>query len=79
MHDYNELLIEHRCVLIDVIFLKSSIKEIKKMNNDKVGAGLQYSDSYVQFSAILKINFENAYRIVQGTLHALSEYVKVVE
>ncbi|HXX97328.1 MAG TPA: hypothetical protein VEL11_09460 [Candidatus Bathyarchaeia archaeon] len=31
-HDYNESLIERGRVLIDVSFLKSSNKEIKKMN-----------------------------------------------
>jgi hypothetical protein len=41
--------------LIDVSFLKSSNKEIKKMNIGKVGAPFQYSDSYVRFLAFLKI------------------------
>jgi hypothetical protein len=36
-HDYNESLIERGSVLIDVSFLKSSNKEIKKMNIGKVG------------------------------------------
>ena len=31
-HDYNESLIERGRVLIDVSFIKSSNKEIKKMN-----------------------------------------------
>jgi hypothetical protein len=35
-HDYNESLIERGRVLIDVSFLKSSNKEIKKMNIGKV-------------------------------------------
>jgi hypothetical protein len=48
-HDYNESLIERGRVLIDVSFIKSSNKEIKKMNIDKVGAPFQYSDSYVQW------------------------------
>jgi hypothetical protein len=48
-HDYNESLIERGRVLIDVSFLKSSNKEIKKMNIGKVGAPFQYSDSYVRF------------------------------
>ena len=37
-HDYNESLVERGRVLIDVSFLKASNKEIKKMNNGKVGA-----------------------------------------
>jgi hypothetical protein len=52
-HDYNESLIERG--LIDVFFLKSFNTEIKKMNNGKVGAPLQYSDSYVQFLVFLRL------------------------
>src|SRR5712691_7854356 len=78
-HDYNESLIERGRVLIDVSFLKSSNKEIKKMNNGKVGAQFQYSDSYVQFLAFLKIGFKIPYRMVQGIVRGLSEYVKIVE
>ena len=59
-------------------FLKSSNKEIKKMNNGKVGAPFQYSDSYVQFLAFLKIGFKIPYRMVQGIVRGLSEYVKTV-
>lgn len=66
-------------MLIDVSFLKSSNKEIKKMNIGKVGAPFQYSDSYVQFLAFLKIGFKIPYRMVQGIVRGLSEYVRIVE
>jgi hypothetical protein len=72
-------LIERGRVLIDVSFLKSSNKEIKKMNNGKVGAPFRYSDSYVQFLAFLKIGFKILYRMVQGILRGLSDYVKFDE
>lgn len=78
-HDYNESLIERGRVLIDVSFLKSSNKEIKKMNIGKVGAPFQYSDSYVWFLAFLKIGFKIPYRMVQGIVRGLAEYVKIVE
>ena len=78
-HDYNESLIERGRVLIDVSFLKSSNKEIKKMNIGKVGAPFQYSDSYVRFLAFLKIGFKISYRMVQGIVRGLAEYVKIVE
>ena len=78
-HDYNESLIERGRVLIDVSFLKSSNKEIKKMNNGKVGAPFQYSDSYVQFLAFLKIGFKIPYRMVQGIVRGLSDYVRIEE
>jgi hypothetical protein len=66
-------------VLIDVSFLKSSNKEIKKMNIGKVGAPFQYFDSYVRFLAFLKIGFKIPYRMVQGIVRGLSEYVRIVE
>jgi hypothetical protein len=51
-HDYNESSIERGRVLIDVgCFLKSGDVEIKKMNEGKVGAPFQYSDSYIHFLA----------------------------
>jgi hypothetical protein len=78
-HDYNESLIERGRVLIDVSFLKSSNKEIKKMNIGKVGAPFQYSDSYVHFLAFLKIGFKIPYRMVQGIVRGLSEYVRIFE
>jgi hypothetical protein len=78
-HDYNESLIERGRVLIDVSFLKSSNKEIKKMNIGKVGAPFQYSDSYVRFLAFLKIGLRIPYRMVQGIVRGLAEYVKIVE
>ena len=77
--DYNESLIERGRVFIDVSFLKSSNKEIKKMNNGKVGAPFQYSDRYVQFLAFLKIGFKIPYRMVQGIVRGLSGYEKIVE
>jgi Transposase DDE domain len=78
-HDYSESLIERGRILIDVSFLKSSNKEIKKMNKGKVGAPFQYSDSYVEFLAFLKIGFKNPYRMVQGIVRGLAEYAKIVE
>ena len=78
-HDYNDSLIERGRILIDVSFLKSSNKEIKKMNKGKAGAPFQYSDSYVQFLAFLKIGFKIPYRMVQGIVRGLAEYLKIVE
>jgi hypothetical protein len=37
-HDYNESLVDGSRVLIDISFLKSSNREIKNMNEGKVGA-----------------------------------------
>jgi DDE family transposase len=78
-HDYNESLVERGRVLIDVSFLKSANDEIKKMNKGKVGAPFQYSDSYIEFVAFLKVGFKIPYRTVQGIVRGLSEYVRIEE
>ena len=72
-------LIERGRVLIDLDFIKSSNKEIKNMNKDKVGAPFQYSDNYIQFLAFLKFGFKIPYRTVQGIVRGLSEYVRRIE
>jgi Transposase DDE domain len=49
------------------------------MNKAEVGAQFQYSDSYIQFLAFLKIGLKIPYRTVQGIVHGLSDYVRIVE
>src|SRR5438128_8453426 len=78
-HDYNESLIERGRILIDIGFLKSCNKEIKKINEGKVGAPFEYSDTYIQFLAFLKIGFKISYRTVQGIVRGLSDYIRIEE
>ncbi|MGB7638555.1 MAG: IS5 family transposase [Nitrososphaeraceae archaeon] len=78
-HDYNESLIERGRILMDISFLGSSKKEIKNMNKGKVGAAFEYSHTYIQFLAFLKIGFKIAYRTVQGIIRGLSDYIKIQE
>ena len=78
-HDYNETLIERGLVLIDLHFIRSSNKEIKNMNKDKVIALFQYSDNYIQLLAFLNIGFTILYLTVQGILHGLSNYIRIEE
>lgn len=78
-HDYNESLIERGRILMDISFLRSSNKEIRKMNEGKVGAPFEYSHSYIQFLAFLKIGFKIAYRTIQGILRGLSYYIRIEE
>ena len=78
-HDYNESLIEHGRILMDISFLRSYKKEIKNMNKGKVGAAFEYSYTYIQFLAFLKIGFKIAYRTVQGIIRGLSDYIKIEE
>jgi hypothetical protein len=78
-HDYDESLIERGRVLMDIGFLRSWNKEIKKMNKGKVGASFEYSHSYIHFLAFLKIGFKIAYRTVQGIIRGLADYLKIEE
>jgi hypothetical protein len=78
-HDYNESLIERGRILMDISFLGSYKKEIKNMNKGKVGAAFEYSHTYIQFLAFLKIGFKIAYRTVQGIIRGLSDYIKIEE
>jgi Transposase DDE domain len=78
-HDYNESLIERGRVLMDIGFLKSQNKEIRKMNDGKIGAPFEYSHTYIQFLAFLKIGFKISYRTVQGIVRGLSDYIRIEE
>jgi hypothetical protein len=64
---------------MDIGFLRSWNKEIKKMNKGKVGAPFEYSHSYIHFLAFLKIGFKIAYRTVQGIIRGLADYLKIEE
>ena len=78
-HDYNESLIERGRILMDISFLGSSKREIKNMNKGKVGAPFEYSHTYIQFLAFLKIGFKISYRTVQGIIRGLSDYIRIEE
>ena len=77
-HEYNESLIERERILM-VSFLRSSNREIKNMNKGKVGAPFEYSHTYIQFLAFLKIGFKISYRTVQGIVRGLSDYLRIEE
>jgi hypothetical protein len=64
---------------MDISFLASSKREIKNMNKGKVGAPFEYSHTYIQFLAFLKIGFKISYRTVQGIVRGLSDYLKIEE
>jgi hypothetical protein len=49
------------------------------MNDGKVGAPFEYSHTYIQFLAFLKIGFKIAYRTVQGIVRGLSDYIRIEE
>ena len=77
-HDYNETLIERGQIFMDISFLGSSKREIKKMNDRKLEP-FEYPHTYIQFLAFLKIRFMIAYRTVQGIVTGLSDYIRIEE
>jgi hypothetical protein len=78
-HECNESLIERGRILMDISFLGSDKNEIKNMNKGKVGAPFEYSYTYIQFLAFLKIGFKISYRTVQGIVRELSDYIRIEE
>jgi hypothetical protein len=78
-HEYNESLIERGRILMDISLLRSAKKEIKNMNKGKVGAPFEYSSTYIQFLAFLKIGFKISYRTVQGIVRGLADYIRIEE
>jgi len=49
------------------------------MNKGKVGAPFEYSHTYIQFLAFLKVGFKISYRTVQGIVRGLSDYLRIEE
>jgi hypothetical protein len=64
---------------MDLGFLKSQNRELRKMNDGKVGAPFEYSHTYIQFLAFLKIGFKISSRTVQGIVRGLSDYIRIEE
>jgi hypothetical protein len=64
---------------MDMRFMKSWNKEIKKMKDGKVEAPFEYSHSYTHSPAFLKIRFKISYRTVQGIARRLSDYMRIEE
>ncbi len=76
-HDYNESLIERGHILMDIGFIKSWNKEIRNMNEGKVGDPFEYPHSYIHFPTFLKTGFKISYRTVQGIVRGLSDHIRI--
>jgi hypothetical protein len=76
LHDYNESLIERGRVLMDIGFLRSWNKEIKRINQGKVGALIEYSPRYIHFLAFRKIAIKVSYRTIQRIVRGLSDCIR---
>lgn len=78
-HDYNESLVERGRIIFDLGFASSWKKELKSMNKDKVGRPFDFPNSYIEFLSFLKVGFDIPYRMVEGAVDALSEYISFIQ
>jgi len=77
-HDYNESLVERGSILFDLGFGDSWNEELKSMNKHKVGRPYDFPNSYIEFLSFLKVGFDIPYRMVEGAVEALSEYISFI-
>jgi transposase len=78
-HDYNESLVERGRILFDLGFAASWKKELKSMNRRKVGRPFNFPDTYIEFLGFIKVGFHAPYRMVEGAVEALSEYISFIK
>lgn len=69
---YNKRLVNRGEFYINPVFLESWIPEVNEMNNGKVGEPFLYSNSLIEFLAVLHVKGFD-YRACQGILEALSK------
>jgi len=77
-HDYNESLVERGRIIFDLGFADSWKKELKSMNKRKVGRPFDFPDAYIEFLSFLKVGFDIPYRMVEGAVDELSEYISFI-
>ncbi len=78
-HDYNDSLVERGRIIFDLGFASSWKKELKSMNKHKVGRRFEFPDSYIEFLSFLKVGFDVPYRMVEGAVESLSEYISFIQ
>ena len=78
-HDYNESLVERGRTLFDLGFAVTWKKQLKSMNRHKVGRPFNFPDSYIEFLGFIKVGFHAPYRMVEGAVDALSEYISFIK
>ena len=78
-HDYNESLVERGRIIFDLGCASSWKKELKSVNKHKVGRPFDFPDSYIEFLAFIKVGFDAPYRMIEGAVEALSEYISFIQ
>jgi len=70
--------VERGRIIFDLGFASSWKKELESMNKRKVGRPFDFPDSYIEFLSFLKVGFDIPYRMVEGAVDALSEYISFI-
>jgi hypothetical protein len=73
--EYNDKLVKRGEFYISVDFIQHWDQELQEMNMDKRGSPFQFPQSFVEYTALLKIAFNLPYRQLEGVLSALSQYI----
>jgi hypothetical protein len=76
---YNEQLVKRGEFYLCIDFLDNDHKELVKMNRQKRGRPFAYSDSFIQFTAFLRVAFSLEYRQTEGVLRALCRHISKME
>jgi len=76
---YNEQLVKRGEFYLCLDFLDKNHGELVKMNRQKRGRPFTYSDSFIQFTAFLRVAFSLEYRQTEGVLRALSKHIPKME
>jgi len=72
---YNEQLVKRGEFYLCLDFLGDNHAELLKMNKQKLGRPFAYADSFIRFTAFLRVAFSLEYRQTEGVLRALSKHI----
>jgi len=76
---YNEQLVKRGEFYLCLDFLDKNHAELEQMNSKKCGRPFAYADSFIRFTAFLRVAFSLEYRQTEGVLRALSKYVPQID
>jgi hypothetical protein len=71
--------VERGRILFDLGFASSWKSKIRLMNKSKVGRPFDFPDSYIEFLPFIKVGFDFSYRMIEGAVEALGEYISFIQ
>lgn len=76
---YNEQLVKRGEFYLCLDFLDNNHAELLKMNKQKRGRPFAYADSFIHFTAFLRVAFSLEYMQTEGVLRALSKHIPKID